>query len=103
MHQAASSRAAMRLRQDAANAANQNLDLVVDAYQRGATTIITLIDAQSQALLTQLSAANAIYDFLVDFVRVERAMGQFGFRLRESERVDFRQRLTAYAAEQRQN
>lgn len=102
MHQAASSRAAMRLRQDAANAANQNLELVVDAYQRGATTIITLIDAQSQALLTQLSAANAIYDFLVDFVRVERSTGQFGFRRTEAERVDFRQRLTTYAAEQRQ-
>lgn len=103
MHQAASSRAAMRLRQDAANAANQNLELVVDAYQRGATTIITLIDAQSQALLTQLSAANAIYDFLVDFVRVERSTGQFGFRRTEAERADFRQRLTAYAAEQRQS
>ncbi|MFK8001080.1 MAG: TolC family protein [Polyangiales bacterium] len=102
MHQAASSRAAMRLRQDAANAANQNLELVVDAYQRGATTIITLIDAQSQALLTELSAANAIYDFLVDFVRVERSTGQFGFRRTEAERVDFRQRLTTYAAEQRQ-
>lgn len=102
MHQAASSRAAMRLRQDAANAANQNLELVVDAYQRGATTIITLIDAQSQALLTELSAANAIYDFLVDFVRVERSTGQFGFRRTEAERADFRQRLTTYAAEQRQ-
>ncbi|MEM7608775.1 MAG: TolC family protein [Myxococcota bacterium] len=99
MHQAGSSRAAVRLRRDAATAAGENLDLVRDAYRRGTVTIITLIDAQNQALLSNLSANNAVYDFMIDFLSVERASAAFGFRMSEDERNDFVTRLERFAAE----
>ncbi|MEM9865662.1 MAG: hypothetical protein AAF938_28905, partial [Myxococcota bacterium] len=85
---------------DAATAAGENLDLVRDAYRRGTVTIITLIDAQNQALLSNLSANNAVYDFMVDFLAVERASASFGFRMSEDERNDFVTRLERFAAEQ---
>ena len=49
-----------------------------DAYARGAASITALIDAQSAALNASESAANAVHDFLLDLMRVERAMGDFG-------------------------
>lgn len=101
MHQAGASRAAVRLREDAATAADRNLELVTDAYGRGAVNIITLIDAQNQALVTRLAASNALYDFLVDYLAVERAAAAFGFRLTIEEREDFIRRLTRFANERR--
>lgn len=101
MHQAGASRAAVRLRADAQRAAAANLELVSDAYRRGAANVVTLIDAQNQARLTALSASNAVYDFLADYIRVERAAGRFGFRLEASEREEFVQRLTQMAAARR--
>ncbi len=101
MHQAGASRAAVRLREDAATAAGQNLELVSDAYRRGAVNIITLIDAQNQTLLTRLAASNALYDFLIDFLSVERAAAAFGFRMSTDEREDFIRRLDHFAAETR--
>ena len=101
MHQAGASRAAVRLREDAAIAAGRNLELVTDAYSRGAVNIITLIDAQNQALITRLAASNALYDFLIDYLAVERAAATFGFRLPLEEREDFIRRLTRFAAERR--
>ena len=86
MHQAGASRAAVRLRGDAATAAGQNLELVTDAYRRGAVNIITLIDAQNQTLVTQLAASNALYDFLIDYLSVERAAAAFGFRMTVEDR-----------------
>lgn len=101
MHQAGASRAAVRLREDAASAAAQNLELVTDSYSRGAVNIITLIDAQNQALVTRLAASNALYDFLIDYLAVERAAAAFGFRLSVEEREDFIRRLARFAAERR--
>lgn len=101
MHQAGASRAAVRLREDAATAADLNLELVTDAYSRGAVNIITLIDAQNQALVTRLAASNALYDFLLDYLSVERAAAAFGFRLPTEEREDFIRRLVRFAAERR--
>lgn len=102
LHQAAATRAAVKLRRDAANAAEQNLALVTDAYRQGTVNVVTLIDAQNQALSANLAAANALYDFLVDFIEVERAAGNFGFQNTKDERTAFVARLHAFALEQGQ-
>ena len=99
LHQAGASRAAVLLRREAAEAAESNLEMVVDAYRRGSVDIIRLIDGQNQALVTRLAAANALYDFLLDFVEVERAGGRFGFRHSNSELEDFVARLASFARE----
>jgi len=86
LHQAGFSRAAVNLRNDAAEAARKNLELVTDAYRQGSVDIITLVDAQNQAFNGQQAAANAVYDFLADYVVAERAVGSFSFRAAPDER-----------------
>jgi outer membrane protein len=90
---AASSYAAIALTRDAAEAAGRNYDLVSDAYAGGTVSITTLLDAQSNALTSSESAANAVHDFLLDLMRVERAMGTFGALQQPEQRQAFLQRL----------
>ena len=77
----------------AADAARKNLDLVTDAYSRGALSIINLLDAQQAALTSDEAAANAVYDFLIDLMKVERAIGQFYFFRTAEQRQAFLKRL----------
>jgi outer membrane protein TolC len=95
MEAAASTYAAIALTRDASEAANRNYELVSDAYSRGAVDITTLIDAQSTAEQSSESAANAVHDFLLDLMRVERAMGDFGTLRPPEERQAFLERLRA--------
>ena len=97
LHQAGASYAAIGLQRDAADAANENLTLVGESYGRGKADIITLVDAQNQALTGQLDANTAVYDFLVDLLEVQRSMGRFDFWMSESEVDDFFQRLSVFA------
>ncbi len=73
MELARASRTGIGLSQQAADAAGKNLDLVTEAYARGAVSIIDLLDAQNAALNAAEQAANAVYDFLIDLLEVERA------------------------------
>jgi outer membrane protein TolC len=90
---AASSYAAIALTRDAEEAAGRNYELVSDAYARGSASITTLIDAQSAALDASESAANAVHDFLLDLMQVERAMGSFGVLRSDEDRQAFLERL----------
>ncbi len=67
----------INLSRDAVDAARRNLLLVTDSYVQGIKSIIDLLDAQNQALNAELDAANAVYNFLVDFMGVQRSMGTF--------------------------
>lgn len=98
LHQAGFSFANIDLTRDAAEASARNLELVTDLYQRGAADIIQLVDAQNQALGAALAAANALYNFLIDALRVQRASGAFSLEGTDEERDDFIQRLDAFAA-----
>lgn len=79
LHWVGASRAAIRLSRDAAEAAGHNLELTTDAYSRGAVSILELLDAQNAALRSQQGAASAVYDFLIDVMEAERAVGGFNF------------------------
>jgi outer membrane protein TolC len=74
---AASSYAAIALTREASDAASRNYELVSDAYARGSASITALIDAQNAAESSAEASANAVHDFLLDLMRVERAMGDF--------------------------
>lgn len=93
LHIAGASWAGIEQARTAATAAQRNLDLVSDAYSRGAVSIITLIDAQQTTLAADEAAANAVYDFLIDLMNVERAVGQFDFFRTPEDRQAFFQRL----------
>jgi len=67
------------LSRDAARAAQLNLELITDKYIRGTKSIIDLIDAQNQALTSDQQAVNAVYDFLIDMMAVQRSISRFLF------------------------
>ena len=91
---AASSYAAIALTREASDAADRNYELVSDAYARGTASITALIDAQDAAELSSAeAAANAVHDFLLDLMRVERAMGDFGALRPAEQQQAFLERL----------
>ncbi|RMF60253.1 MAG: hypothetical protein D6743_15230, partial [Calditrichaeota bacterium] len=96
LHVAGASKAAIALSRDAADAAKKNLNLVTDAYSRGAVDILDLLDAQNAALTADLAAANAVFDFLIDLFEVERAVGRLYFFASDEERRAFLNALDEY-------
>jgi len=98
-HQAMGSWAGIDLAQQAAEAARSNFDVVADAYEQGAVDIVRLLDAQNQALGAELAAANAVYEFLLDLMAVERAVGRFDYFRSVEDREAFVGRLEAYYRE----
>ena len=84
------------LARQAADAARSNLTLVTDTYRRGAAGIIDLLDAQSASFQADQEAASAIYQFLLDLMRVQRAVNRFDFFLEPADTADFFMRLDSY-------
>ncbi len=72
---------AMRLSRKASASARANLTLVTEAYSVGTMSVTDLIDAQNAALSAELSAAQARYAFMRDFVAVLRAVADFDLLL----------------------
>ncbi len=80
----------------ASEAARKSLDLVSDAYARGAVSILDLLDAQNAAVSGDQLYANAIYDFFVDLMEIQRAANRFDFFLSAAERDLWYERLEDY-------
>lgn len=57
--------------------AARNLKVVQDKYGRGKARLIDLLDAQNQALRQRQSATLAVYAFLNDYYRLQRALSWF--------------------------
>ncbi len=99
LHTARSAYTAIRLSREAADAARRNLDVVRDAYSRGTVSILDLLDAQNAALVADLRAATAVYDFIRDLMEVERAAARFDFFLTPQDQADWFTRVERYFAE----
>ncbi len=93
LHQTAASYPSIDLSKVAADAAGENLNMVTDAYGRGAVSVTELIDAQDTALESNLAAADAKYSFLIDFVDVLRAMSEFDILLDPLSREEWHDRV----------
>ena len=96
LHRANASFIGIDLARDAADAAWRNLDLVKDRYAEGIADILTLLDAQNQALTAELRAANAVFDYLIDQTGVQRAVGRFDYYRSAQDRQEFLNRLDEY-------
>lgn len=81
MHTVQASKASIDLNRTAAKASRKNFDMVQDAYTEGTTGVVDLVDAQSSYLTAELTAANAVYQYLIDLMRLQRATGSFDFLL----------------------
>lgn len=97
LHRAGASYAAINIQRQAADAAEENLQLVSESFARGKSDIVTLVDAQNQALTAKLDANTAIYEFLIDLLDVQRASGRFDFFMSGNDVEDFFRRLKAFA------
>ena len=89
LHKTGASFAGIDLARQAGEAAGRNLELVTDSYRQGAVSIITLLDAQNQALVADLVAANSVFDYLVDLMGAQRAVGRFDYFRSEADRLAF--------------
>lgn len=76
LHAAGAAHAGIQLAQQAAEAARRTLELVTDSYSRGAVSILGLLDAQNASVVADEAAENAVYDFLVRWMDVERSVGR---------------------------
>lgn len=77
LQQASGTYPSLEFSAEAAEAAGENLELVTDAYRRGAVSVTELIDAQNAALAARLRAVDARYAYLADLVDILRATGDF--------------------------
>ena len=86
LHHSGAAYAGIGLSEEAAIAAVKNLELVEDAYGRGVVSILDLLDAQNAQLVAEEGAANAVFDFLLTLMEVERSIGKFYFFADETHR-----------------
>jgi outer membrane protein len=99
LHDTGASWASIRLARESAEAARRNLELVQDSYSQGVVSIIELLDAQNAAVTAEDRAANAINDFVLNLMEVERAVSRFGFFASEDEKETWFEELHRYFAE----
>jgi outer membrane protein len=96
LHSASAALASVSLTRSAAEAAANNLALVTDLYQRGTVDIIRLVDAQTQSLVADLAAANAVYDYLLALLFVNREASHFRNLDTPEAQQDFSRRLNEF-------
>ncbi|MEM7027004.1 MAG: TolC family protein [Pseudomonadota bacterium] len=96
LQQASGSYPAIRLSKNAAEAASENLSLVTDSYSQGILSITDLIDAQDATLAANLSAAEAQYNFMIDWIEIQRAVANFDLLLTSDGFESWYQELDEY-------
>ena len=97
LHQAGASFAGIRLAKNAEQAAKKNFELISLAYTEGAVRVVDLLDAQSAWVSAQRVAADSTYGFLIDWINVQRAVGQFSM-LTPDNAQDLARRAERYIA-----
>ncbi|MEM6893627.1 MAG: TolC family protein [Bacteroidota bacterium] len=73
--------------------AKEALELTQTSYSEGAVNIVQLLDAQNNYLDAQLARVNAVYNFLINSLQLERSLGYYFLLKSETENEAFRQRF----------
>jgi len=73
--------------------ASEALELTTASYAEGAVNIVQLLDAQNNYLNAQLARTNAVYNFLINALQLERFMGYYFLLNTEEKNDEFRQRF----------
>lgn len=77
-------------------AALKNFEIVQAGYAEGRNSVTDLIDAQNAKLNSERAEASAKYQFVLDFLKLERAMGRFHFLDSAEGKLSFLTRLTTH-------
>lgn len=96
LHATGASFLSIGLTEEAARAARENLDIVSDAYGRGAASITDLLEAQDALLNAELGTENARFRYLIDLMGVLRAAADFRLVLEPAYRDEFLRRATTF-------
>lgn len=96
LHATGASFLSIGLTEEAARAARENLDIVSDAYGRGAASITDLLEAQDALLNAELGTENARFRYLIDLMGVLRATADFRLVLEPAYREEFLRRATTF-------
>ena len=96
LYNASAAMASVSLTRKAAVAAADNLVLVTDLYRRGKVDIIRLVDAQTQSLVADLAAVNAVYDYLIALLFVNREISHFRNLDTDEAKQEFSRRLNEF-------
>ena len=75
--------------QQADEASGKYLKMVQDLYREGAINIVTLLDAQNNALRAQLGAISSRYQFINDAIIIERLFNNIYILKNQDERESF--------------
>ncbi|UJH68383.1 TolC family protein [Allomuricauda sp. SCSIO 65647] len=76
--------------------AAEALELTRASYSEGAVNIVQLLDAQNNFLDAQLARANAVYNFLINALQLERFLGYYFLLNAEADNNAFKQRFFEY-------
>jgi outer membrane protein TolC len=79
----------------AARAAAANLVIVQDKYAEGIVNVTDLLSAQTEKFVTDQQAEAAVYEFLIDLVTLQRAIGWFEEEKSAEERAQLADRILA--------
>lgn len=71
--------------------AEEALELTRTSYSNGAVNIVQLLDAQNNYLDAQLARTNAVYNFLINALQLERFLGYYFLLNSEEKNNEFRQ------------
>jgi outer membrane protein TolC len=88
----------IRFEQQAAESAGENLSLVRDQYAEGLVNVTDLLSAQNQKFAAEQMAAAAVYEYLANLVRLQRAISWFEDDKTPEERDRFVERIRAAVA-----
>jgi outer membrane protein TolC len=86
----------LELSKNAADAAERNFKMVQDAYFQGAVNLIQLIDAQNVMVRTKHMSNIAYYQYVLDFIQVQRYQGKFIFLSSEEEQKAYTDKLREF-------
>jgi len=77
----------------------ENLKLVQNSYKQGATSLISLLDAQKAAIQAKLGHANSIYNYLLGLFELQSSVGHLDILKSNEENNAFNERLNQFMIE----
>ncbi len=79
----------IRYTDEAKQSSQEYLTIIQDLYREGATTIVTLLDAQNNYLSASLGAVTSRYQFVLDAITTERLINRIYLLANEEEKEAF--------------
>ena len=84
------------LSENAKEAAQKNFESVQEAYKQGVVDVTQLLDAQNVMLNTSLLATKSYYQYVLDYLQLERLTGKYNFLESATKQEEYNLRLSQF-------